>query len=52
MKTVEEIRDLIEKIKVTNFGSPYGTNVITIESAKELLIKNLKWVLEEENEQL
>ena len=48
MKTENDIKDLLEKIKLTSFeNNENGLGVITIKDAKDMLIKNLEWILEE-----
>ena len=46
MRTEEEIKDLIKKIKITNFKNTSGA--ILVKDVKTLLIKQLEWVLESE----
>ena len=51
MKTDEEIRDLIEKLKTTKSDIAEKGGAMLISNAIEMSIINLKWVLEDtENE--
>ena len=47
MRSEEEIRDLIAKIKVTNFETEGKSGTILISDALFMLIQNLEWVLED-----
>jgi len=48
MRSEEEIRNLIERLKISHFGSKEKIGVITLKDVKSVLIKNLEWVLEGE----
>ena len=50
MKTEEEIRDLIHKLKTTDFINNDMTGAIFIKDAIKMSIMNLEWVLESEQE--
>ena len=47
MRSEEEIKDLIEKIKVTNFETEGKSGTILISDALLMLMQNLEWVLED-----